>query len=362
MRIGIIGDAIDRQYAGIHYFTKNLVHGLGKIDKDNEYFLIREAEGAAIEGVKQVVIRSKKIPFARVFRIFRQIPRKAKELRLDVVIEPAHFGPFNLDEHVKKITVVHDMSPVIHSQWHPFLSAFLQKIFLPSIIRKADLVITNSSFSKSEIERLIKISSQKVVFAHLGISEIFKPTVKPSIQGQYGIYKKYILYQGTIEPRKNLLNLIRAYELYRHANPQSNIQLIISGKTGWKATKVIKKKYDSLYRDDIILLGYVERNDMPALYSGASLFVYPSFYEGFGLPVLEALACGIPVIASNSSSIPEVADRFAKYFDPHNIQDISNCIEEGLERLHKKEEQIEFASSFTWENTARKVLEAVKAL
>lgn len=362
MRIGIIGDAIDRQYAGIHYFTKNLVRSLGEIDKENDYFLIREKEGPEMEGVKQVVLKPKSIPFSRFLRIFRQIPQKAKDLSLDIVIEPAHFGPFNLDKTVKRITVIHDLSPVLYTEWHPFFSGLLQKLFLPSIIRKADLIITNSSFSKSEIERHIKIDASKIVFAHLGISKIFKPTNNPTIQGRYGIYKDYILYQGTIEPRKNLLNLIKAYEIFRHANPLSRVQLIIAGQTGWKATKIIKKKYTSFYRDDIILLGFVDREDMPALYSGASLFVYPSFYEGFGLPILEALACGVPVIASKFSSLPEVAGKHASYFDPHDVDDLSKCIENVLLKSFDNIEQIEYASSFTWENTAHRVLDAIRSL
>lgn len=362
MRIGIIGDALDRQYAGIHYFTKNLVEYLTQIDDQNQYFLFREKKGKEGFNCEEIIVPPiNSIPGYQSARLLLKIPAKAREYNIDIMIEPAHFGPFNLPKRIKRVTVIHDLTPLIAKEWHTFNGWFLQKLFLPSIMKRADLIITNSDYTKSDIMRYVGIDDKKIVPTHLGISDIFQVSKNDKILANYGIYKEYFLYQGTLEPRKNLINLISAYERYRDQYPESREQLILSGKKGWKVKDIITKKYSSKYGLDIILLGYVDRKDMPALYSGAKAFVYPSYYEGFGLPVLEAMACGIPVITSNSSSLPEVAGEFAYYFDPNDIETMAKALHRSLsvpeEMLIK---QVEYAKTFTWRNTAIRVLKALK--
>ena len=152
--------------------------------------------------------------------------------------------------------------------------------------------------------------------------------------------------------------------MYRNDNPDKKEQLILSGKKGWKIKDIINKKYSSQYREDIILLGYIDRLDMPALYSGARVFAYPSFYEGFGLPVLEAMACGTPIITSDRSSLPEVAGPHARYFDPTDIPDMSMAIAEmsGGISADQRVAQIAYAQSFTWEKMADRVMKALEHL
>ena len=361
MRIGIIGDALDRQYAGIHYFTKNLVKHLLSSDTENEYFLFREKKGEEGFQCEEIIIPSKKyVPAYQSARLFWMIPRQAKRLSLNIMIEPAHFGPFNLTEDTKRVTVIHDLTPILFKEWHTFNGWFLQKLFLPKIIKNADLIITNSAYTKSDIVRHINKKSEQIVPVHLGISDIFRPSYDPNILANYGIVEDYILYQGTLEPRKNLINLISAYEMYRDRYPHRREQLILSGKKGWKIKEVIRKKYSSRYKDDIILLGYVKRDDMPILYSSAKVFAYPSFYEGFGLPVLEAMACGVPIVTSNSSSLPEVAGKHALYFDPNDPAALSVALNDAHHLTDEnKKEQIEYAKSFSWEKTAQRVIEAL---
>lgn len=364
MRIGILGDALDRQYAGIHYFTKNLIESLIKIDKENEYFLFRVKPGKKMMNCTEIIVPSYSwLPGYQSARLLFIIPSKVKALELDIVIEPAHFGPFNLPSHVKRITVIHDLTPILYRQWHTFNGWFLQKLFLPGIITKADLIITNSEYTKSDIVKHLSKDPQLVVPSHLGISNIFKPTIDPDILGKYGIYKDYILYQGTLEPRKNLINLISAFEIYRRSHPERKEQLILSGKKGWKIKELIGKKYSSEFNEDIILLGYIERKDMPAVFSSATVFAYPSLYEGFGLPVLEAMACGTPIITSNTSSLPEVAGNNAIYFDPDDTQAMADALYNAQAISNeKRKEQIKYAQSFTWDKTASGVIEAMNHL
>ena len=303
------------------------------------------------------------LPGYQSARLLSVIPRKAVDLNLDMLIEPAHFGPFNLPKSIKRVTVIHDLTPILFRKWHTFNGWFLQKLFLPGIVRRADLIITNSEYTKSDIVTYLGKEAKQIIPTHLGISGIFKPSHDPKILAKYGIFKPYILYQGTLEPRKNLINLIMAYEEYRKQNPDAQEQLILSGKKGWKIREIIRKKYSSEYRDDIILLGYVERNDMPAIYSGAKLFAYPSLYEGFGLPVLEAMACGTPIITSNRSSLPEVAGKYAVYFNPESVEEMCQAILNSLSNNRNiREDQIRYAQQFTWHKTAQRVLDGLNQL
>lgn len=365
MRIGIIGMALDNQTAGIHYFLKNLLKSLANDNSNHEFFLLRidDEKQFDFDKIHTTVIKRRGF-IGKFCFIFSDVSKWAAQNDLDIVLEPAHFGPFNLPKHIKRVTFIHDLTPILNSRWQPILSSWLQKMFLPRVIAKADLILTNSSFTKSEITKYYKTAADKISVAHLGISERFKPTANSQVLGRYGIHKEYFLFLGTIEPRKNIETLIKAYESYREIKPDSQTQLIIAGNVGWKSRKVIKAKYESQYNDDIILLGYVNRDDMPALYSGAKAFVYPSLYEGFGLPVLEAMACRTIVFTSNVSSIPEIGGRHPIYFNPEDSSALTECMlkigsnndEETLKS------QIVHAQSFTWVKTSEKVIRALERL
>ena len=363
MRIGIIGEAIDLQYGGIHYFVSNLVKACSILESEHEFYIFRGEDVANISGIFTIKTPYKRWFWSKFVRLFFTIPRLAEEHKLDVVLEPAHFGPFNLPKSIKRVTFLHDLTPLINPSWHPLHSYIGHKIFIKRILNKTNLVLTNSEHTKKDIIELLKIDASKIQAIHLGISNMFSSTENQNTLFEYGICKEYLLYQGTLEPRKNIINLIKGYEKYREDNPSSHEQLILSGKEGWKAREIIKKKYDSKYADDIILLGYVSREHMPIIYSGAKVFIYPSHYEGFGLPVLEAMACGIPVIASNTSSLPEIGGRHASYFNPSNINDIAASIEKGKSKTEDAiKEQVVYAQSFTWEKTAEKFVARLNAL
>ena len=359
----MIGEAIDLQYGGIHYFVSNLVETCSTMESEHEFFVFRGDDAPNIQGITTIYTPYKWGFWSRFIRLFFTIPRLAKKHKLDVVIEPAHFGPFNLPKSIKRVTFIHDLTPLINRSWHPFLSFLGHKLFLRRILKQADLILTNSEYTKKDSVEILSINPSKIQSIHLGISNIFSSTENQKILIEYGICKEYLLYQGTLEPRKNIIKLIEGYEKYRDENPSCNEQLILSGKEGWKARDIIKKKYDSKYADDIILLGYVKREHMPIIYSGAKVFIYPSYYEGFGLPLLEAMACGVPVITSNISSLPEVGGCHASYFDPNNINDIAASIEKGKSKTEDAiKEQVVYAQSFTWKRTAEKFVSSIEDL
>ena len=363
MRIGIIGEAIDLQYGGIHYFVSNLVKACAAMDGKHEFFVFLGEDSPNIPGITTIKTPYKWGFWSRFVRLFFTIPKLAKKQNLDIVIEPAHFGPFNLPKTIKKVTFIHDLTPLINRKWHPFHSFIGHKFFLKRILIKADLILTNSDYTKKDIVEMLSISSSKIQSVHLGISNIFSSNEDQRVLIEYGICKEYLLYQGTLEPRKNILNLIKGYEKYRDDNPSSNEQLILSGREGWKSRDIIRKKYDSKYSDDIILLGYVRREHMPVIYSEAKMFIYPSYYEGFGLPVLEAMACGTPIITSSTSSLPEIGSTHSSYFNPNDIKDIASSIEKGKNKSKVDlNAQVDYAKSFTWHKTAQKVIDSLEDL
>lgn len=360
MKIAIIADALDYQYAGIFYYTQELIKALAKIDKKNEYWIIRsKSAGDISHNVKELVVPSRKIPGAAAFRLFFQIPNILKKMNMDIVIEPRHFGPFNLPKKIKRVTVIHDLSPLHYPQWHQFISRNLQQLFLPSILKKANHIITNSSFTALDVAKHFPNTASKTTGILLGKEDSFRPQTQLSILEKYDITKPYILHTGTIEPRKNLTLLLTAFELIKRKRQQP-LQLVLIGKLGWKSKKTLNKINNSTFKTDIKMLGYLPRTDLPKIYSMATAFVYPSYFEGFGLPVVEAMACGIPVLVSNSSCLPEVVGDAGLYFDPSDVQTLTKHLTDILLspmlRKNLSIKSLRQAQKFSWEKTAAQTL------
>jgi glycosyltransferase involved in cell wall biosynthesis len=188
-----------------------------------------------------------------------------------------------------------------------------------------------------------------------------------AVKNKYGLPDKFILYLGTVEPRKNIDGIIRGYNELRTMNHElGDYKLVIAGGKGWKSKNIYKEWELSKFKDDIKFLGYIDSADRAYLYNLAAVFVYPSFYEGFGFPPLEAMACGLPVVASYASSLPEVAGEAALMVDPYNINDIARALTEILtdDNLRKKliARGLEQAKKFSWQKTAEEYLEILSKL
>jgi glycosyltransferase involved in cell wall biosynthesis len=184
---------------------------------------------------------------------------------------------------------------------------------------------------------------------------------KLEISGKYNLPGKFILYFGTIEPRKNLVGLIKAYETLRDEYKVNDYKLVIAGSRGWLDKEIYAVAKKSPYTRDIIFTGFVESSDKIYLYNLASLFVYPSFFEGFGFPPLEAMSSGVPVVCSNTSSFPEVAGEAALMIDPYNFSEIAWAMKEVLGDKNLRENLIQkglaHAKKFSWDKCARETLE-----
>lgn len=230
-------------------------------------------------------------------------------------------------------------------------------------VKKAKKVITISESSKDDIIKYYKVKAEKVVVVPLGLKKIEDSMNEQKSLSGFGVEGKYILFVGTIQPRKNIRKLIEAYSKLSKKE-KKEYQLVIVGKKGWLYEPIFKAPDEYGVKDRVVFLDYVKDEELPAFYKKASLFVLPSLYEGFGLPVLEAMRYDCPVAISNVSSLPEAGGDAAIYFDPENVDDIKNKIEKVLESEKLQKEMIEKGRNhykkFTWEKSAKKVMDAIE--
>jgi glycosyltransferase involved in cell wall biosynthesis len=234
----------------------------------------------------------------------------------------------------------------------------------------ADAIIAVSENTKRDVIRLLGIDPEKIFVVHEGVDPAFRPlpasAVKAAIAPLGLEPGGYILHVGTIEPRKNLMRLIEAYRLVRQELSSIAPKLVLAGASGWLNRELFDRVRTLEMDDQVIFLGKVAENLLPVLYNGALIFVYPSLYEGFGLPPLEAMACGVPVITSEASSLPEVAGKAGILVDPKDTHALAASITELLENSKERERLagagLEQARKFTWNLAARQTINIYQTL
>lgn len=366
MRIAILADPIDNQNAGIHVFTKEMVNALIRTNPGHEILLIREKVDSHLKGVEQIAIWNTRLPigFASL-RLFLIVPFVLHVKKVDIVLEPAHFGPFNLFKYIKRVTIIHDLTPILFPDFHRWHSQFLQKIFLKGILNKTDLIIANSDNTANDICKVYPQNCKKVKRIYPGKTAQYKPDNKPGVLSKYKIDDPYFLFVGTIEPRKNLLVLLEAFTLFKTQN-KNTIKLVIVGGIGWKAEAFTAALNDHPFKDSIICTGFADAEDLPTLYSQSIALIYPSLYEGFGLPVVEAMSCGTPVITGNNSSLPEAGGDAALYFDATDSTALANHMENLFSdttlRNKLSQHALEHVKKFDWDRFATEAWSSFVAL
>tara|TARA_R110002020_G_scaffold367683_1_gene579524 strand:- start:9803 stop:10915 length:1113 start_codon:yes stop_codon:yes gene_type:complete len=266
-----------------------------------------------------------------------------------------------------KVVTIHDLSVISYPEYHPIERINMLSGEIKKSIDAANAIITDSEYVKKEIMTMFGADSNKIHVVPLSHGyEYFPrgPDVAENIMNKYDIkWKKYVLLVGTIEPRKNIEAAIDAFSQLSDAI-KANYKLIIVGHKGWSNQGIFQKIENATAEGWLRYIGFVEEQDLPCIYSGAQLFVFPSFYEGFGLPVLEAMASGVPVVASNSSSIPEVCGTAAALCDPNDTSGLRDLILRGIQDEEWRREAIkrglERTTHFSWDKCARETYEIYK--
>ena len=265
-----------------------------------------------------------------------------------------NYVPFYF-EYGPTIITVCDLSFVRHPEWHPSDRVKYFEKYCLKKVSQMEAVITISAFSKDEMLNLLNVDRAKIYVTPLGVGRSFMPNGKR----MQGLPDQYILFLGNLEPRKNLQSLLTAYRSLPR-NLRDRYPLVIAGAKAWPTNK-LGKAFCSPQKDEkIVFTGYVPQVLLPDLYRGASLFVYPSLYEGFGLPVIEAMACGVPVLASNTTSLPEVVGDAGMLVNPYNVDELREgmikLLEDEKMRIEMSDRGLERAKLFSWEKCAKETL------
>jgi len=371
MKIGIDARAAKwYRGTGIGTYSYQLIHSLNKIDNYNDYLLyVPDDCKLAIPFKKNFQIKKIKQDNQNNFWSEVDTHNPLIDKSMDIYHVPQNGVGLPALKSCPLVITLHDVIPY---KMPDTVSAQYLKIFkekLPNIIPLCDGIITVSEYSKEDIIKVFNFPREKIYVTHLASEDIYKPYdktfSKSIIEKNYSITGDYILYIGGFSPRKNIVGLLNSFSLLL-PRLKKDMKLVIAGSKG-KSYDIYKKRAQDLKIDkNVIFPGFISMEHIPFMYNACELFVYPSFYEGFGLPPIEAMACGVPVIASNATSIPEIVKDSTLLVDPYDIDDLSEKMYNVLHDSDLRESLItkglKRAAELTWEHTAADTLTAYQSI
>jgi glycosyltransferase involved in cell wall biosynthesis len=373
MRVGLDARPLLGKRTGVGNYTYNLIKYLGEIDQNNEYSLFYtflRCKSSNFFKIEHPNFQRKAFRFpSRLLELsWRYFPLFSIESligEMDIFHSTNFVSPYQ--KRGKSVITIHDLGFMISPQEWPnrHVQTYFRK-WVPLCAENADLLIADSQNTRKDIIKLLEIPEEKIRVIYIGIDEIYQPGKhknKP-LSLLKKLPRKYILFTGTLEPRKNLTRLIQSFSLFKKEGGKE--KLVIVGEKGWSYESIFEAVEKLNLEKEVIFAGYLPQEDLASAYQGASLFLFPSLYEGFGLPPLEAMASGVPVVASRTSSLPEVLGEAAILVDPYNIEEIAQAMKNVLRdedlRLSLIEKGLARAKLFSWEKAARKTLEVYKEL
>src|SRR5918911_830999 len=361
MKVAIDARALGSQWGGDETYVRNVIRALAAVDPDGDYTLFfgQPLPRSTIPGTKhmrRVVIR----PLGPVVPTYLSFPLALARRRIDVV--HARYMAPRLSP-APMVVSVHDIAYERYPQLFMPEIVVLLRTYIPRTIRRAAAVLTLSDYSKQDIVRSYNVPPEKVVVAPCAADPIFRPLQDEgqlaAVRAHYGTSAHFILCVGNLQPRKNLKTLIDAYARLRRADAMRH-KLVLVGRKAWLFDDIFAAARASGYANELVFTGYVPDEDLVALYNAADLFVYPSIFEGFGLPPLEAMACGTPVVTSNTSSFPEVVGNAALMVEPLDAEALAGAIATALRDANLRARLtalgLHRAALFSWEATARTIL------
>lgn len=370
MKIGIDGRAAKwYRGTGIGTYTHELIKSLNNTDLINDYLVFMPQCDSLNNLSNNFKIEPVESTSSNNFWDDIKVPNILKNHDMELYHIPQNGVGLSQNIKCKKVITLHDIIPL---RMPETVSDRYLRIFndeLPKILDNCDGIITVSEFSKNDIAKEFNFPSSKIYVTPLAAEDIYKPLskcqCKDLITKKYGIEHDFILYVGGFSPRKNILGLIDAYSKLP-SNLKENFSLVITGRKGPSYDKYRTRAENLNISDKVIFTDFIPLCDMPLFYNATEVLVYPSFYEGFGLPPVEAMACGTPVIASNVTSLPEVCYESALLIDPNDIDllsyDIERVLSSSLLKLTMVKKSLTRSSDFSWNKTALNTIYAYKSI
>jgi glycosyltransferase involved in cell wall biosynthesis len=362
MRIAIDAHAIGSALTGNERYIENIAQQLLCMDKESEYFFFFTSEDAR----RTWQNRAQNLTTCLVarnpwLRLSIDLPRQMRQIRPDV-FHYQYTGP--LFQLCPEVVTIHDLSFERYPEFYSPVERYRLKLTVPQAARRAKKIITGSNFARDEIVDLYGIGREKIDVIYHGVSQEFERPDLEVIEIQlqrYSIRQPYLLAVGNISRRKNHVAIVRGFHRWLQAHPSSEYQLVFAGKAQDAAADVMHEAAElGLLATRLKILGYVPEFDLPYIYAGAALLLNTSIYEGFGLPLIEAMRAGVPVIASRASCFPEVTEDAALLVDPRYPEEIAEAIDKVLNNSAMREQLIcrglQRAQMFRWDTAARKTL------
>lgn len=353
---------------GFGWFTHEVVKRIVQNNPEHEFYFFfdRKYDSKFIYGdnVTPIVINPPaRHPFLYYLWFEFGVKKALRKHNIDVFLSPD--GYLSLGSDVKQISVIHDLSFVHYPEDLPFLNEKYVNHYFPKFAKKASKIITVSEYSKSDIEKSFGISEDKITVAHNGIGDFFQPILeekKEETRSKFTNGKEYFLFVSALQPRKNVTKLFEAFDQFKKET-KSDVKLLMVGEKYWW-NKEIKQVFDAMtYQSEVIFTGHIQAEDLKNVYGAGLALTYVSYFEGFGIPLVEAMKCELPIISSDKTSLPEVGGEAAIYVNPFSTEDIKN----GMLRIFKdqslREELIENGKSraqlFSWDKTAKIVWDTI---
>jgi glycosyltransferase involved in cell wall biosynthesis len=361
MRFAVDAHAIGRHLTGNEVYVRSLLNAFAAQDSDDEFVAYISADSARTAVPDS--IRTRTVAANPFVRLGYDLAKKVREDRPDL-LHVQYTAPVGCS--VPVVVSVHDVSFLEHPEYFTRDRAWQLQWTVRRTVKRAAKVLTGSEFSRNAILKVYgDLEEDKVVVVPNAAASEFRPVSRESatafVRERFRITAPFILSVGDIQPRKNQIGLIKAFAKLLRAHPQLKQNLVLVGKETWFADRVREAARESGVGDRIQFFGFVSDGDLLQFYNACDVFVFPSFYEGFGLPALEAMACGRAVICSNTSALPEVVDGAAILFDPYAVDEIVRAIADLLLdnelRMRMERLGLQRAAHFSWQKTAQCTLE-----
>jgi len=348
--------------AGINWYIHNLLTHLPRVDHDNRYTAFL---GDRRFTSSELALSFSRLPTSRpTVRIFwEQVvqPFALQKERVDLLHALAFVAP--LLSPCPSVVTIYDLSFLLYPESFKRSKRFYLDLFTRLSVRRARRIIAISESTKCDVVRLLGVSPEKVQVVYCGIDEAFRPLAEDQVdafRSKRGLPERFILFVGTIEPRKNVTRLIEAFATLRPCDP-ATLKLVIGGAKGWFYEDVFARVEELGLGGEVMFPGYIPVSELPLWYNAAELFVYPSLYEGFGLPPLEAMACGTPVVTANTSSLPEVVGEAGLTVDPLDVEGLAEAMRRALSdealRQEMREQGLQRAKGFSWTKTVQETVQ-----